>query len=53
MISAEEARKMSLDKARIEEIWFSKEYMDFRIRQGSNGQRDLIINNIKTMYDVK
>lgn len=34
----------------IESICFSQEYRDFRINQGSNGQRDLIISKIKEQY---
>ena len=34
----------------IESICFSEEYRDFRINQGSNGQRDLIISKIKEQY---
>lgn len=34
----------------IEEICFSEQYKDFRINNGSNGQRDLIISRIKEMY---
>ena len=37
----------------IELICFSDEYSEFRINQGSNGRRDLIIKNIREMYDVK
>jgi hypothetical protein len=34
----------------IESICFSKEYSEFRVNQGSNGQRDLIIAKIKKQY---
>ena len=34
----------------IESICFSEEYSDFRVNHGSNGERDLIISNIKTQY---
>lgn len=34
----------------IESICFSEAYKDFRINQGSNGQRDLIISKIKEIY---
>ena len=37
----------------IEEISFSDEYKNFRINNGSNGQRDLIINIIKERYNIK
>lgn len=34
----------------IEEICFSEEYRDFRVNNGSNGQRDLIITRINEKY---
>lgn len=34
----------------IEEICFSQEYRNFRVDNGSNGQRDLIISKIKEKY---
>ena len=34
----------------IESICFSEEYTTFRVNQGSNGQRDLIITKIKEQY---
>jgi len=37
----------------IEEICFSKDYTNFRINQGSRGQRALIIEKIKEKYDIK
>jgi hypothetical protein len=37
----------------IEEVCFSKAYIKFRADNGSNGQRDFIINYIKEKYDVK
>ena len=37
----------------IEEICFSEDYVNFRINQGSRGQRDLIIEKIKEKYDIK
>lgn len=36
----------------IERICFSEEYKEFRIGQGSNGQRDLILRTIKEIYNV-
>ena len=36
----------------IEEICFSKHYLEFRINNGSHGQRDLIIRLIKEKYGV-
>lgn len=37
----------------IEEIYFSSKYRDFRINNGSNGQRDLIIKTIQEKYQVR
>ena len=37
----------------INEVCFGKEYRDFRIDHGSNGQRDFIINFIKDNYGVE
>ena len=37
----------------IEEVCFSKAYIKFRADNGSNGQRDFIIDYIKEKYDVK
>ena len=37
----------------IEEVCFSEEYMDFRIKEGFYGQRDLLIKKIEEKYDVK
>jgi len=34
----------------IESVCFSEEYHNFRIDNGSNGQRDLIIKKIKEKY---
>ena len=34
----------------IEQIYFSEEYSQFRIDQGSNGQKKLIIKNIEETY---
>lgn len=34
----------------IEEVSFSKKYLNFRVNYGSNGQRDLIIHFIKSNY---
>ena len=47
------SRKAALDK--IKEICFSKEqeWIDFRVSQGSNGQRDFIINFIESMPSVQ
>lgn len=47
------SRKAILDK--IKEVCFSKkkEWIDFRVSQGSNGQRNLIINFIEELPSVK
>ena len=37
----------------IEEICFSKKFSEYRINNGSNGQRDLIIMNIKEKYGIE
>ena len=37
----------------INKVCFGKEYRDFRIDYGSNGQRDFIINFIKDNYGVE
>lgn len=37
----------------IEEICFSKKFFEYRCNYGSNGQRDLIILNIKEKYGIK
>ena len=34
----------------IEEVCFSKSFIEFRVNYGSNGQRDYIINYIKRNY---
>ena len=36
----------------IETVCFSEEFRDFRINKGSNGTRDLIIENIKNTYEI-
>lgn len=36
----------------IEQVCFSDEYKEFRINQGSNGERDLVIDSIKKYYGV-
>ena len=36
----------------IEKIYFSKEYLQYRVDYGSNGARDLLINSIRKLYDV-
>ena len=36
----------------IEEICFSKKWIDYRVNYGSNGQRDYIIHYIKRKYNV-
>ena len=37
----------------IEEICFSKKFSEYRYNNGSNGQRDLIIMNIKEKYGIE
>lgn len=37
----------------IEEICFSKKFFEYRCNYGSNGQRDLIIMNIKEKYGIE
>ena len=37
----------------IEKICFSKEYIEYRVNNGSRGTRDLIISFIKNKYDIK
>lgn len=36
----------------IETVCFSEEFREYRINQGSNGTRDLIMDNIKKTYDI-
>jgi len=36
----------------IETVCFSKEFSEYRVNNGSNGERDLIIENIKKTYGV-
>lgn len=36
----------------IETVCFSEEFKEYRVDQGSNGCRDLIIENIRKTYDV-
>lgn len=36
----------------IEEVYFSMHYLEFRVNEGFNGQRDLIIRLIKEKYKV-
>lgn len=36
----------------IERIYFSEEFREYRIKNGSNGERDLIIKLIKERYEV-
>ena len=37
----------------IETVCFSDEFIEYRTNSGSNGTRDLIIENIKETYDVR
>lgn len=34
----------------LEKIYFSEEYKEYRINQGSNGTRDLVLASIKGRY---
>lgn len=36
----------------IETVCFSDEFKEYRVSNGSNGQRDLIINNNKKTYGI-
>ena len=36
----------------LEEVYFSSEYSEMRIRNGSNGTRDFILNKIKEKYQI-
>lgn len=36
----------------IETVCFSEEFRDFRVNKGSNGTRDLIMENIKNTYEI-
>lgn len=36
----------------IETVCFSDEFSEYRVNNGSNGERDLIIDNIKKTYGV-
>ena len=36
----------------IEMVCFSEEFKEYRVNNGSNGERDLIISNIKKTYNV-
>ena len=38
---------------KIKEVCFSKEWVDFRISQGSNGQRDFIIKFIESLPSIQ
>ena len=37
----------------IENICFSDEFREYRVNQGSNGTRDLIIKSIQERYDIR
>lgn len=39
--------------SKIEEVCFSKEWIDYRVNYGSNGQRDYIICYIKRKYNIE
>lgn len=36
----------------IETVCFSDEFREYRVNNGSNGERDLIIENIKKTYGI-
>lgn len=36
----------------IEKICFSDEFREYRVNNGSNGQRDLVIKLIKEQYEI-
>ncbi len=36
----------------IEKVCFSDEFRDYRVNNGSNGERDLVIKLIKERYEV-
>ena len=36
----------------IETVCFSEEFREYRVNNGSNGERDLIIKNIKKTYEI-
>lgn len=36
----------------IETVYFSEEFRDFRVNEGSNGTINLIIENIKNTYEI-
>lgn len=36
----------------IETVCFSEEFREYRVNKGSNGTRDLIMNNIKNTYEI-
>lgn len=36
----------------IETIYFSKDYLEYRVNYGSNGTRDLLISMIKERYNI-
>ena len=38
--------------AMIEKIYFSNEYLQYRVNYGTNGARDLLIDSIRNLYDV-
>ena len=37
----------------IEKVCFSDAFLQFRVNNGSNGQRDYIINYIKNKYNIE
>jgi hypothetical protein len=52
-IMREAERRVATDILNIiDQVCFSKEYLEFRVGRGSNGQRDLIIRTIQDRYNV-
>ncbi len=52
MINVQKKRVAREILSTIEMICFSDEFREYRINQGSNGERDLIIKLIKERYEV-
>ena len=49
LIERDTARKIL---SMIERIYFSEEYLQYRINKGSNGTRDLILKTIEEEFDL-
>ena len=50
--SCENAINREVVLSKIKEVCFSKEWLQFRVNNGSNGQRDFLINYIKQLPSV-